>query len=71
MLRLTTSEIINAKLQFEKDMKKAIVKHPDNQELLIIQNVFSEVFSTKNNDDATREEVRTTEAQNDDLQDKT
>lgn len=75
ILRLRASHIINAKMQFEMKMKKALEKYPDNQELVVIQDVFSEVFCAKKINDPTRtenenskmqvqEDIRTPEAQN-------
>ncbi|KAK1400805.1 hypothetical protein POM88_000410 [Heracleum sosnowskyi] len=48
VLRLRATEIINAKIQFEKDLEEAIKREPDNDELLLIQDVINEVFDAKN-----------------------
>ncbi|KAK1393860.1 hypothetical protein POM88_012916 [Heracleum sosnowskyi] len=47
VLRLLASEIINAKMLFEKDLKDAIKNQPDNEELIVIRDVFNEVFYAK------------------------
>ncbi|KAK1390088.1 hypothetical protein POM88_018266 [Heracleum sosnowskyi] len=54
-LRDKASYIINSKIQFEKLLKKAMEKHPSNEHLMLVKEVFNEVFSAKNGDEGTKD----------------
>ncbi|KAK1401976.1 hypothetical protein POM88_001581 [Heracleum sosnowskyi] len=54
-LRDKASYIINSKIQFEKLLKKAMEKHPSNEHLVLVKEVFNKVFSAKNGDEGTKE----------------
>ncbi|KAL8093280.1 hypothetical protein AgCh_035244 [Apium graveolens] len=54
-LRDRAENIINLKTQFERDLRRAMERYPANEKLMIVKEVFSEIFNPKNTDCAEKE----------------
>ncbi|KAL8089260.1 hypothetical protein AgCh_038887 [Apium graveolens] len=48
LLRDRATNIINSKIQFEKDLLSAMEKYPDNMELRVVKDVVNEIFDKTN-----------------------
>ncbi|KAL8093572.1 hypothetical protein AgCh_035452 [Apium graveolens] len=48
LLRDRATNIINSKIQIEKDLSSAMKKYPDNMELRVVKDVFNEIFDKTN-----------------------
>ncbi|KAL8125293.1 hypothetical protein AgCh_012830 [Apium graveolens] len=57
LLRDRATNIINSKIQFEKDLLSAMEKYPDNMELRVVKDVFNEIFDKTNAEVALLEKV--------------
>lgn len=56
-MRERASTIIDSKIQFEKDLNRAIEKYPANEELRFVWDVFNEILSAKNADCPTKDTI--------------